>query len=74
MFATVVRPPLPCFAWSDFSPFVGCAESFGARGYRVGSAEELLPTLREALAYDGVSVVVVPVDYSHNLELTPRQA
>jgi acetolactate synthase-1/2/3 large subunit len=30
--------------------FVAYAESFGARGYRIGSAAELLPTLREALA------------------------
>ena len=50
--------------------FVKYAESFGARGYRVGSAGELLPTLRKALADDGVSVVTVPVDYSHNLRLT----
>ncbi|MFC5746954.1 thiamine pyrophosphate-dependent enzyme [Actinomadura rugatobispora] len=50
--------------------FVKYAESFGARGYRVGAAGELLPTLREALAGDGVSVVTVPVDYSHNLKLT----
>ncbi|XVQ09283.1 thiamine pyrophosphate-dependent enzyme [Spirillospora sp. CA-255316] len=50
--------------------FVKYAESFGAKGYRVGAAGELLPTLREALADDGVSVVTVPVDYSHNLRLT----
>ena len=50
--------------------FVRYAESFGARGYRVESAGELLPTLRKALADDAVSVITVPVDYSHNLELT----
>ncbi|MFD0687750.1 acetolactate synthase large subunit [Actinomadura fibrosa] len=50
--------------------FVRYAESFGARGYRVDAADELLPTLRKALADDGVSVVTVPVDYSHNLSLT----
>jgi hypothetical protein len=33
------------------------AESFGAKGYQVGSADELLPTLRAALADDGVSIV-----------------
>ncbi|WP_242905303.1 acetolactate synthase large subunit [Actinomadura terrae] len=52
--------------------FVRYAESFGARGYRVGSAEELLPTLRKALADDAVSVITVPVDYSHNLRLTDK--
>ncbi|MBT2208663.1 MULTISPECIES: acetolactate synthase large subunit [Actinomadura] len=52
--------------------FVKYAESFGARGYRVGSAGELLPTLRKALADDAVSVITVPVDYSHNLRLTDK--
>ena len=50
--------------------FVAYAESFGARGYRVGSAADLLPTLTEALASDTVSVVACPVDYSENLQLT----
>ncbi|HEU5030641.1 MAG TPA: acetolactate synthase large subunit [Spirillospora sp.] len=52
--------------------FVKYAESFGARGYRVESAGELLPTLRKALAEDTVSVITVPVDYSHNLQLTDK--
>ncbi|MEV5573993.1 acetolactate synthase large subunit [Spirillospora sp. NPDC052269] len=52
--------------------FVAYAESFGAHGYRVNSADELLPTLRKALAEDGVSVVTVPVDYSHNMQLTDK--
>ncbi|MGW5685480.1 acetolactate synthase large subunit [Nonomuraea sp. NPDC003754] len=54
--------------------FVKYAESFGARGYRVRSAAELLPTLREALDGDGVSVIAVPVDYSANLALTESLA
>ncbi|TDD83921.1 acetolactate synthase large subunit [Actinomadura darangshiensis] len=52
--------------------FVRYAESFGARGYRVEAAAELLPTLRKALADDAVSVITVPVDYSHNLRLTDQ--
>ncbi|WP_026416133.1 acetolactate synthase large subunit [Actinomadura oligospora] len=52
--------------------FVAYAESFGAHGYRVNSADELLPTLRKALADEGVSVVTVPVDYSHNMQLTDK--
>ncbi|BAX90594.1 acetolactate synthase large subunit [Mycobacterium shigaense] len=48
------------------------AESFGAKGYRINSAEELLPTLRTALADDGVSLICCPVDYSENLRLTDR--
>jgi acetolactate synthase I/II/III large subunit len=49
--------------------FVAYAESFGAAGYRITSAEELLPTLRHALADDTVSVIACPVDYSANREL-----
>jgi acetolactate synthase-1/2/3 large subunit len=50
--------------------FVAYAESFGARGVRIAEANELLPTLREALDHDGVTVIACPVDYSANLELT----
>jgi acetolactate synthase-1/2/3 large subunit len=49
--------------------FVRYAESFGATGYRITSADELLPTLRTALAADTVSVIACPVDYSANLQL-----
>ena len=49
--------------------FVAYAESFGALGYRISAAEELLPTLREALADDTVSVIACPVDYSANSAL-----
>jgi acetolactate synthase-1/2/3 large subunit len=50
--------------------FVAYAESFGARGYRIEEPDELLPTLRRALADDTVSVIACPVDYSANLQLT----
>ncbi len=52
--------------------FVTYAESFGARGYQIKAADELLPTLQQALADDGVSVIACPVDYSENLRLTDR--
>jgi acetolactate synthase I/II/III large subunit len=48
------------------------AESFGARGYRITAADQLLPTLRDALAGTGVSIIACPVDYSENLRLTDR--
>jgi acetolactate synthase-1/2/3 large subunit len=48
------------------------AQSFGAKGYRINSAEELLPTLKAALDDDGVSLISCPVDYSENLRLTER--
>jgi acetolactate synthase-1/2/3 large subunit len=50
--------------------FVAYAESFGAKGYRIEAADQLLPVLRTALADDTVSVIACPVDYSANLELT----
>ena len=49
--------------------FVAYAESFGAKGYRISAAEELLPTLRGALEDDTVSVIACPVDYSANSDL-----
>lgn len=54
------------FANPDFTTY---AESFGAKGYRVSAARELLPTLKKALADDTVSVIACPVDYSANTEL-----
>ena len=50
--------------------FVAYAESFGARGYRVRSAGDLLPALTDALAADTVSVIACPVDYTENLRLS----
>jgi acetolactate synthase-1/2/3 large subunit len=52
--------------------FVTLAESFGATGYRVGAADELLPALRKALSDDGVSVIACPVDYAENARLVER--
>ena len=49
--------------------FVAYAESFGATGYRITSAADLLPALRAALAAETVSVIAGPVDYAANLEL-----
>ncbi|MCC6208166.1 MAG: acetolactate synthase large subunit [Gammaproteobacteria bacterium] len=52
--------------------FVKYAESFGARGYRVEKAEDLLPILQQALADNTVSIIDCPVDYSENLKLTAK--
>src|SRR5919106_3844501 len=56
----------------DTPDFVKYTESFGAKGYRINRAEELLPTLRSALENDSVSVITCPVDYSQNIELTDK--
>jgi acetolactate synthase I/II/III large subunit len=55
------------FANPDFRAY---AESFGAKGYAIRSAGDLLPTLRTALADDAVSVIACPIDYSENVKLT----
>jgi acetolactate synthase-1/2/3 large subunit len=52
--------------------FVKYAESFGARGYRISKAGDLLPTLRRALADNAISIIDCPVDYTENLRLTER--
>jgi len=45
------------------------AESFGAKGLRVNTPDELNAVLDEAFASEGPVVVDIPVDYSHNFEL-----
>jgi acetolactate synthase-1/2/3 large subunit len=52
--------------------FVKYAESFGAKGYLIGTVDELLPTLRTALAGNTVSIISCPVDYSENIKLTDK--
>jgi len=54
--------------------FVKYAESFGAKGYRITAADQLLPALQEALASNTVSVITCPVDYSENTKLTTALA
>lgn len=52
--------------------FVQYAESFGAKGYFIQAAGDLLPTLKKALSEDTVSVIACPVDYSENTKLTKK--
>ncbi|MFT5658640.1 MAG: acetolactate synthase-1/2/3 large subunit [Gammaproteobacteria bacterium] len=52
--------------------FVKYAESFGAKGYRIESADELLPTIKQAIADDTVVLIDCPVDYSENMKLTEK--
>ena len=57
----------PDFGMTFGNPnFVTYAESYGARGHRVASAEELVPTLDAAFVAGGVHLVTVPIDYSEN--------
>ena len=48
------------------------AESYGAKGYRVEAADQLVPILKQAIADDTVVVIDCPVDYSENMKLTEK--
>jgi acetolactate synthase I/II/III large subunit len=52
--------------------FVKYAESFGANGHRIESADELAPTLRSALRSKKLTIIDCPVDASENLRLSQR--
>ncbi|GIW95154.1 MAG: acetolactate synthase [Pirellulaceae bacterium] len=63
------RPSHVAFTNPDFVKY---AESFGARGYRIQAADQLVPTLRRAIADNTVVVIDCPVDYSENMKLTEK--
>jgi len=48
------------------------AQSFGAKGYRVEKAGDLLPMLKQAIADETVVLIDCPVDYSENMKLTEK--
>lgn len=52
--------------------FAAIAEAFGAKGYRITSAEGLRPVLEKALAQKVPCVIDCPVDYSENMMLTEK--
>lgn len=55
----------------EFGPVdvVRFAEAFGARGFMIGSPDEIAPTLRKAFELTGPVLVGVPVDYRDNAKL-----
>ncbi len=52
--------------------WLGLANAFGWRGHRVENSAALKATLSAAIAEDGPSLVVLPVDYRENALLTER--
>ncbi len=52
--------------------FVQYADSYGAHGHRVTSAESLVPTLETCFNTAGVHLIEVPVDYSDNDRILNR--
>ncbi|MEE9566856.1 MAG: acetolactate synthase large subunit [Desulfobacteria bacterium] len=61
-------------SYADFQnpDFVKYAESFGAKGYRVEAANELVPIFKEAFEQKVPSVIDCPVDYSENTHLAEK--
>lgn len=57
------RPAGVSFGPIDFKAY---AEAFGAKGFAVESADELVSKLRQAMDVDGPAVIAIPVDYSDN--------
>lgn len=57
----------PDFGMTFGNPdFVKYAESYGAKGSRIGDIASLRPTLEKAFTDGGVHVVTVPIEYSEN--------
>ncbi len=68
-----VAMKLPEFGLDFGNPdFVKYAESFGACGHRVESADELFPLMEHCHSQPGVHVIDVPVDYSENDRILNR--
>ena len=63
-------------AFVEFSnpDFIEYAESSGAKGYRVESANEFKPILKDAFKYQGLTIIDCPVDYSENTILPQRMS
>lgn len=59
-----------CYVDFGNPDFVKFAESFGAKGYRIHRAEDLIPTLEEAFKQSVPSVIDCAVDYAENVKLT----
>ena len=60
------RPSGVNFGPLDFKMY---AESFGAKGFAVESADELSHKLHQAMDVSGPAVIAIPVDYSDNYRL-----
>ena len=50
--------------------FVKLAESFGMPAWRCESSDDFAPRLREALALDVPSLIVLPIDYSLDVAIS----
>jgi acetolactate synthase-1/2/3 large subunit len=62
----------PAFVDFNNPDLIKYAESFGAQGFRIESAEELSPALAAALNSNKLTIIDCPVDAAENLRLTQR--
>jgi acetolactate synthase-1/2/3 large subunit len=53
--------------------FVAYADSYGAKGHRVSSVEDLASTLKRCLDKTGVQVIDIAVDYSENQRILNQE-
>ena len=56
----------------DNPDFAMLAQSFGAWGKVISSADEFKPALEDAFKQNGPALIGVPIDYSENMKLTKR--
>ncbi|CAJ2984111.1 acetolactate synthase [Burkholderia pseudomallei] len=64
----------PDYAMTLANPdFVAYAQSYGAHGLRIASADALEPLVRECFASPGVHLIDVPIDYSDNERVLNRE-
>ena len=64
----------PSFGMDMTNPdFVKYADTYGARGHRPKSADELGPLLKKTLDQPGVDLIEVPIDYSDNDRILNRE-
>lgn len=61
-----------CFTDFINPDFVKFAESMGAKGYRIQSAEEIIPVLEDAFSQNVPCIIDCPIDYSENTRLSER--
>lgn len=64
----------PAFVDFNNPDFVKYAESFGANGVLIKTADELAPALRSALNSNKLTIIDCPVDAAENLRLTQKLA
>lgn len=65
---------LPSFGLDYGNPdFVKYAEAYGAKGYRVTSADDFENALRSAVTGTGVTLIEVPIDYAENVRVFTKE-